>query len=288
MFLLGCSSGAESGEYHESDPASSESTATATEGLTTVTRSSTVDRAEEWVAAKLKYCQAPNGGHDYDTACSSTCARESNPDWDPYRSDCSGLISWAWELPAPGRVTGEFAPFDTAVSTTIKCTDMKPGDAANLKAGGHIVLFKNWITPGTKALFIEEPGCGVSMPYAREFTSNVTCSGSDVQIAYEGETFVAIRYGHIADDTEATDAGAPTTTDAGVATGGKSDGGVKDPPVASSADGGVQEPAASPAADMADSGGCSLGAGPLRTSSGAAFLMALVACAAGRRRRRAR
>ena len=287
MLLLGCSSTAESGEYHESDP--TESTATSTEGLTTVTRSTTVDRAEEWVAAKLKYCQAPNGGHDYDTACSSTCSREKNTEWDPYRSDCSGLISWAWELPAPGRVTGQFAPFNTDVSTTIKCADMQPGDAANLKAGGHIVLLKNWITPGKKAVFIEEPGCGVSQPYAHEFTSNVTCSGSDVAIAYEGETFVAIRYDHISDDTEPTDGGAPKT-DGGVAS-GETDAGPTNPPVASGggADAGLEEPAAdAPAADASDSGGCSLGGTPGKTSPFGVALFTVLGLALFRQRRRAK
>src|SRR5262249_21981173 len=69
-----------------------------------------IARAEEWVDVKMPYCQAANHQRDYDDACSTYCSRPDNSDWDPYRSDCSGLVSWAWGLPAPGRVTSQFAP----------------------------------------------------------------------------------------------------------------------------------------------------------------------------------
>jgi lysozyme len=165
-----------------------------------IARSTVIANAEEWVTAKLQYCQSANGEPDADSSCSATCERTSNAEWDPYRSDCSGFVSWAWQLPAPGLVTDEFAPFDTSASTTIQCTDLQPGDAANRDAVGHMVLFKEWITVGTEAVFIEEPGCSSSTPYAHEFTSAVTCSGSVVNIAYEGAAFTAIRYNQIADD----------------------------------------------------------------------------------------
>jgi hypothetical protein len=169
-----------------------------------VTRSQVIANAEQWVSAMLTYCQSPNGQPDGDTSCSSVCMRTSNPQWDPYRSDCSGFVSWAWELPPPGLVTGDFAPIGSSDSNTINCTDMKPGDAANRYPNtGHIVLFKNWITPGSEAVFIEEPGCSASMPYAHEFQSTVTCSGSTVNIGYEGDTFTAIRYTNIMDDPDA-------------------------------------------------------------------------------------
>lgn len=281
--LVACSSQGglgTSGEVHESD--STESTGSTSEGLSTLTRSESIALAEQWVTAKLQYCQAANGARDYDSACSSICHRTSNADWDPYRSDCSGFVSWAWELPAPGRVTSEFAPFDTTVSTAIKCTDMKPGDAANLNAGGHIVLFKNWITAGSKAVFIEEPGCSSATPYAHEFTSDVTCSGNDVDIAYEGETFTAIRYIHITDDPPSpsgdADAGDGNTTPGrpGKASNGSSsddDAGVTNDP---------------PLGDMpADSGGCNTSPAPARGSS-VASLLAFAALVLVRRRRRVR
>ena len=57
-----------------------------------ITTTDVMARAEQWVAVKLKYCQAPNGGRDYDAACSTYCSRQTNAQWDPYRSDCSGFV----------------------------------------------------------------------------------------------------------------------------------------------------------------------------------------------------
>jgi hypothetical protein len=161
-----------------------------------ITTTDVISRAQQWVNAKLLYCQSPNHAHDYDTACSSTCNREDNPDWDPYRSDCSGFVSWAWGLPPPGRVTWQFAPADTSVSHVIQATDLQPGDACNI-ASEHIILFVKWITKNTQAQFYEEPGCSSSTPYAHSFTSNVSVSGSSIYVAYEGRSFTAIRFDQI-------------------------------------------------------------------------------------------
>jgi hypothetical protein len=150
-----------------------------------------VARAEEWVTAKLHYCQAPNHKADPDADCPSTCSRLDNPLWDPYRSDCSGFVSWAWNLPPPGRTTGDFAPFQTDITHAILATDLRPGDAVNNDT--HIALFKEWVDKPTKATFIDEPGCSSSTPYAREFTATVMTSGNTVVVMYLG-TFTAIRY----------------------------------------------------------------------------------------------
>jgi hypothetical protein len=158
-----------------------------------ITGSTILSRADEWVTAKLLYCQSPNGAPDPDPSCSPTCTRESNPAWDPYRSDCSGFVSWAWNLPAPGHTTSEFAPADTSVSFVIDGSELQPGDAVNIPAD-HMVLFVSWVTPGSKANFYEEPGCSASEPYAHAFTSTLSISGSSVTIDYEGKTFTAIRY----------------------------------------------------------------------------------------------
>jgi hypothetical protein len=148
-----------------------------------ITRSTIVSRADEWVTAKLLYCQSPNGVTDPDTSCSAVCTRESNPAWDPYRSDCSGFVSWAWGLPAPGNTTDEFAPADTSVSYVINGSDLQPGDALNVPAD-HIILFVSWQTVGSVANFYEEPGCSATPPYAHAFQSDVTISGSSVTVAY--------------------------------------------------------------------------------------------------------
>jgi hypothetical protein len=150
-----------------------------------------VARGAMWVAAMVPYCQAPNHAHDGDTDCSSTCTRPDVPDWDPYRSDCSGFVSWSWDLPAPGRTTHDFAPFVTDITHEIDAMELRPGDAVNNDT--HMMLFEAWVTPGEEAKFFEEPGCSASQPYAREVTAKVTLDGHTITPQYRG-SFTAIRY----------------------------------------------------------------------------------------------
>jgi len=150
-----------------------------------------ITRGALWVAAKVPYCQAANHQPDYDSACASVCNRPDNADWDPYRSDCSGFVSWAWDLPAPGRTTAGFAPFKTDLTHEIAGTDLRPGDAVNNSE--HVMLFTEWTKPGSEAKFMEETGCSSSTPYAVEVTASVTITGSSVDVQYHG-TFTAIRY----------------------------------------------------------------------------------------------
>jgi uncharacterized membrane protein YgcG len=168
-----------------------------------ITGSSIVSRGMEWVNAQLHYCQASRGAVDYDSSCwgwegsSHRCDRESNAAWNAYRSDCSGFVTWAWGLPPVGDggyVTSEFAPYGNSFSHTISGSSLEPGDALNKDPDEHIILFKGWISPGHSAVFMEEPGCSSSEPYAHEFTSNVSISGDKVYVDYEGATFYAIRY----------------------------------------------------------------------------------------------
>jgi uncharacterized membrane protein YgcG len=211
VLTLACAA-APQGGHREGEGPRGEVTATTSSAITS---DDALSRAQQWVTAKLLYCQSANGQPDDDTSCSSVCMRESNPAWDPYRSDCSGFVSWAWDLPAPGRVTSEFAPFETDITTAIQASDLQPGDACNLTAGGHIVLFVQWVTPGKSALFMEEPGCSANPPYAHEFQSDVTIDGVNIDIAYEGESFTAIRYSQLtqspADAGTPVEAGSPDT-----------------------------------------------------------------------------
>jgi hypothetical protein len=168
-----------------------------------ISGSTIVSRGMQWVDAKLHYCQAARGAVDYDSSCwawegpSHRCDRESNAAWNAYRSDCSGFVTWAWGLPPVGDggyVTSDFAPYDNAFSHTIPGIDLQPGDALNKTPDEHIILFKQWVSHGHSAVFMEEPGCSVSTPYAHEFTSNVSINGSEVYVDYEGATFYAIRF----------------------------------------------------------------------------------------------
>ena len=187
---------------------SSEDELTAQAEAEALSRSNAIDRGMQWVNAQLKYCQSANHAHDYDPACSSVCSRQDNAAWNPYRSDCSGFVSWAWGLPAPGRVTTQFAPFDNAVTHTIPGEALQPGDALN--SSDHIIMFKQWTSAGHEAVFMEEPGCSSSTPYAHSFTSSVSISGDQVYVSYEGKTFYAIRYDGISGTTSGGGGGGNT------------------------------------------------------------------------------
>ncbi len=188
-----------------------------------ISGSTMVSRGMQWVNAKLHYCQAAHNAYDGDTACwawegpSHRCDRESNAAWNPYRSDCSGFVTWAWGLPPVGDggyVTGDFAPFSGAISHLINGGSLMPGDALNKTNNEHILMFKQWVTPGHSAIFMEEPGCSSSQPYAHEFVSSVSISGSKVYIDYEAATFYAIRFNGKVGGSTSGGAGGGTTADA--------------------------------------------------------------------------
>jgi len=166
-----------------------------------------VTRAEEWVNAGLHYCMSAYDRADPDQSCwyrepaDHACTRESNPAWNAYRSDCSGLVTWSWGLPPVGDggyVTGDFAPYSNVISHVIPGEALQPGDAVVWDSGsdGHIMLFKQWVHVGTEAVFIQEPGCAVAPGQATETTASVSISGSSVRIpsVIPGVYFNSIRF----------------------------------------------------------------------------------------------
>jgi hypothetical protein len=265
-----------------------------TQNLTPMMRSTALSRGMEWVTAQVPYCQSANHQPDADKACSATCTRPDVPEWDPYRSDCSGFVSWSWGLPAPGKTTATLAPAVTDITHVIDPMTLAPADAVN-KPSDHTMLFVKWITPGKRATFMEEPGCSASMPYAREIDSDVTISGMSITVADNGLTFSAIRFDGIVDDPDAGTSGG--NVDAGGGTGsGQGNGGTT---------GNGNDDGGSGAGNGAspngyglnrDSGGCAVAnAGASHdstttTTRGAAFAIAigLGAIIARRRRRSAR
>ncbi len=154
-----------------------------------------VTRAQEWVAVKMPYCESANGAADGDGSCSSVCHRSGAADtseWNPYRSDCSGLVSWAWDLSAPGLTTWEFVP---SAATFIPTEDLQPGDAV-LRPSTHVVLFDHWIdkSNGT-ADVISEPGCAEGVPpYAQHQTWSLGRAPSSASASnWGGATYYATR-----------------------------------------------------------------------------------------------
>lgn len=150
----------------------------------------TLERALQWVKVKMPYCGGVNHGTDW--LCGGTCVRtgvHATPEWDPYRTDCSGFVSWSWKLPAPGRITTDFAPFYTDNTTVIDVDDLRPGDALNNKT--HIILFGGWAnSEHTKARLLEEYDCGqVAVDRIRDISK---ASNTQVNVPGSG-TFSAIR-----------------------------------------------------------------------------------------------
>jgi len=153
--------------------------------------SDAVCRAMEWVNVEMPYCGGVKDG--YDSICERTCRRSGasvRDDWNVYRSDCSGLVSWSWGLPPPGRVTGGFAPFDTAVSETTPVEALAPGDAINNE--NHIMLFAGWVDKAAlKATMIEEFWCD-NPARVKEYTFKKT-GDSTVDVG-DGREFTTIRH----------------------------------------------------------------------------------------------
>jgi hypothetical protein len=162
-----------------------------TDAASTVPGQQSIVRGMEWVTAMVPYCQAANGQPDADPSCAATCTRPDVPAWNDYRSDCSGFVSWSWDLPAPGRTTADFAPFTTDITQTIDSSQLRAGDAINNDE--HIMLFVAWTDDGGSATFLQEPGCSATQPYAQQVTVPVTTNGSTVSPAGYGD-FTAIRY----------------------------------------------------------------------------------------------
>jgi hypothetical protein len=151
-----------------------------------------VARAHAWVDARLPYCQAINHARDDDPECPTFCDRPEHPEWDAYRSDCSGLVSWAWQLPTPygGRTTRGLAPFVVDASYAIRVGELQPGDAVN--NAHHVMLFERWLVPGARARFVEEPGCTSPTPYAHVLDADVV-TFDDILVVAERGTFTPIR-----------------------------------------------------------------------------------------------
>lgn len=83
----------------------------------------------------------------------------------PYRSDCSGFVSAAWNEPPPGAVTQDFPCYQ------IDASDLQLGDAL-LNPSEHVAMFVGWDDNGNPTV-VEECGhtpdcCG----------GDATCPGS--------------------------------------------------------------------------------------------------------------
>lgn len=149
-------------------------------------------RARSWVNVGMPYCGGTNGGSD--SICGGKCTRTgaaNNPEWNPYRSDCSGLVSYSWGLPAPGLDTGSMGAIankGTGAFTRVDISALQPGDALITTTKGHTFLFAGWVVPMKKLKLIEEYDCG---KVAREVDRDVTISGNTLKKTGDSRPYLA-------------------------------------------------------------------------------------------------
>lgn len=142
-------------------------------------------RAEEWVDLAVPYCGGVNGGTDH--ICGGTCNRPAAP-WDDYRTDCSGFVSWCWQIPSDP-TTETYMTDDAGANgwSTILVEELAPGDA--IVCDGHIKLFSQWLSD-TEAEIYEEYDCG---KVARKAVQSFTKVGNNMFFSGDSRTYHPIR-----------------------------------------------------------------------------------------------
>ncbi|MET9732977.1 peptidoglycan-binding protein [Streptomyces sp. NPDC006458] len=128
-----------------------------------ITRAEIINRAKQWVAARVPYSM---------TAYWS----------DGYRQDCSGFVSMAWNLPG-NEWTGSLDQYADRITKE----ELQPGDIllfhnpADPERGSHVTLFGGW-TDYTHGYYIAYEA---TMPYARiQATPYPYWSHADEYLAY--------------------------------------------------------------------------------------------------------
>ncbi len=120
-----------------------------------ITRDEIISRAQEWANAGVPYC----------SGVPPDC-----PYYKDYREDCSGYVSYAWGLSAPGPDTVELG--QPSVSCQILKDDLLPGDIVNNNEpgnNGHVVIFHSWVDSGHNYYNAYEE----SYPAGAHYTQNI-------------------------------------------------------------------------------------------------------------------
>jgi len=149
-----------------------------------ITRATVLSRAAEWTAAKIPYCQCSGGPP---TECCGTC-----PYCSDYRCDCSGYVSFCWNLG-----TGYTTSTLPQVSHPIQKDQLLPADAM-LNQGDHVVLFAGWADADNKTYYaIQEPGCHNNGPhYAYKSVVDYPFSCPTCGTTFD-TAFIPYRFNHI-------------------------------------------------------------------------------------------
>jgi hypothetical protein len=188
LLVVGCAAD-EVGSDHGTLPEDPTLIGTSTQAITT---SEIIARAEEWIALRVPYCGGVRGGTDY--ICGGTCSRPSAP-WDKYRTDCSGYVSWCWQI-ASVPTTAQYMSDRSGVDgwSTVAIDSMKAGDA--VVCDGHIKLFSKFVSATSMEIY-EEYDCG---KVARKTVQSFTRSGNTLKFTYDARTYHPIRRNSLTPD----------------------------------------------------------------------------------------
>lgn len=174
VLLAGCASDATG----EGDTASSEDE---------ISASDIMARANDYLTHDIVYCGGPRGGVD-ETGCGEGVCEQPIGPWDGYRSDCSGFVSYVWQIPSdPDTATYSYDQAGGQGWSTIPIDDLRAGDA--VVAQGHIKLFSSF--QGTNAALIyEEYDCN---RIAHKKVQGFYRSGSEILFDGDSRPYHAIR-----------------------------------------------------------------------------------------------
>ncbi len=157
----------------------------ATSSVDAITRSEIVTRAQQWVALGVPYCGGVRNGTDY--ICGGTCNRPSAA-WNNYRTDCSGFVSWAWQVTDdPDTYLYVSDRSGNNGWHTIPINSLVAGDAVVTK--GHIKIFDSFAGTSSAKIY-EEYDCD---EVARHTTQGFWRSGSFIYFNGDSRPYHAIR-----------------------------------------------------------------------------------------------
>ena len=144
-------------------------------------------RADSYLAANITYCGGPRGGQDETTCGEGICQQPMGP-WNNYRSDCSGFVSYVWQIPSdPDTATYSYDQSGSMGWSTIGIDQLRAGDA--LVAQGHIKLFASF-SGSSAALVYEEYDCNL---IAHKEVQGFSRSGNRIWFMGDDRAYHAIR-----------------------------------------------------------------------------------------------
>lgn len=113
-------------------------------------------RANDYLTHNIVYCGGALGEEDGTKCGEGICHPPAGP-WDGYRSDCSGFVSYCWQIPSDPDSDAYMQDESGSLGwKTIAIDELQPGDA--VVTSGHIKLWGGF-SGSDAALIYEEYNC---------------------------------------------------------------------------------------------------------------------------------